>query len=88
MGNTKRVDQLADVMGEAAKELRSLHDQLGKANALCRIRWARIAELTEQRDELLNTLKRIAAGGLHRHYTSVEEEAQAVIDKVTGDERE
>jgi len=37
-----------DVYDEAAAELRRLHDLLGKANALARIRGERILELVEQ----------------------------------------
>jgi hypothetical protein len=43
-----------DVMDEAADELEKLHDLLGKANALARIRWGEIERLKAERDTALS----------------------------------
>ncbi len=45
---------------KTAAELRRLHDLLGTANALCRIRAAEIERLNAEKAELLETLRRIA----------------------------
>ena len=43
---------------DAAEELRRLHDLLGKANALCRIRADRIKKLEALNAELVEALRR------------------------------
>lgn len=45
---------------EAAAELRRLHDLLGKANALCRIRADRIKEMEALNAELVEALRALA----------------------------
>jgi hypothetical protein len=45
---------------EEATELRRLHDLLGKANALCRIRAAEIERLKAEKAELLEALRTAA----------------------------
>ncbi len=44
---------------KTASELRRLHDLLGKANALCRIRSAEIERLNAEKAELLEALKAV-----------------------------
>lgn len=53
--------KLAQATEEAATELRRLHDLLGKANALCRIRAERIKELEGINAQLLEALENIAS---------------------------
>ena len=48
------------VLIKAASELRRLHDLLGKANALCRIRADRIKKLEALNAELVEVLRQIA----------------------------
>jgi hypothetical protein len=46
---------------DTSAELRRLHDLLGKANSLCRIRAAEIERLNAEKAELLEALRLIAA---------------------------
>lgn len=41
-------DRIADLLEEAATEIEHLHDLLGKANALARIRYEQLQELNDE----------------------------------------
>jgi len=55
---------------EVAAELRRLHDLLGKANALCRIRAAEIERLKAEKSELLEALKFALENGCQTVYAN------------------
>ena len=64
-----------------AAELRNLHDLLGKANVLCRIREARIAELRAALDDAREMV--IFWGGYASEYMQKKYKLQKDIDQLT-----
>jgi hypothetical protein len=66
---------------EEATELRRLHDLLGKANALCRIRAAEIERLKAEKAELLESLKDMVEHGDATAFAK----ARAAIAKAEGE---
>lgn len=76
---------------QAAAELRLLHDLLGKANALCRIRSNENARLHALNQELLESLHEClgAVEGLEAQakiWSGIANKARAAIAKATGEQ--